>query len=79
VGLVREVGTAVGQAAAKLKLKVERDERQRLCEMLRRFKQDKNVEGLKRGLENLDSDESLSIVFGVMKDQLRAKFTASDL
>jgi hypothetical protein len=79
VGPVREVGTAAGRAAADLKAKVERDERQRLCEMLRRFKRDKDIEGLKRGLESLDSEESRSILLGIMNDHLRARFAAFDL
>jgi hypothetical protein len=79
VGPVREAGTAAGQAVAALRAKVERDERQKLCEMLRRFKRDKDVEGLKRGLESLDSDESRSIVVGLMNDHLRARFAVSDL
>lgn len=67
----RACETRAEEANRLLRSTVDKDERNRLCLILRRFKKMGDPAVLKDGLTSLRSDESRSIIMKVMHDKLR--------
>jgi regulator of telomere elongation helicase 1 len=62
--------TKADLAAVELKTKVPRDERNKLCLILRQFKRDRNMESLRDSLDSLESSDCRDIVLKLMKDNI---------
>jgi regulator of telomere elongation helicase 1 len=65
-------------ASVELKIKVEKDERDKLCLVLRRFKRDRDISLLREGLESLESDECREIVLKLMNSELLRQITETE-
>jgi hypothetical protein len=60
-------------AFTQLHIKMSKEERDRLCLILRRFKRDHDIQILRDGLDSLSSDEGRAIVMNAMNEALQKR------